>query len=245
MRPLGRPPGRPPGRDTAGRKATGFPLGPGGSGASVPDWVMVQEGVLAAMDLDFVNNRAWVGGKAMPITSVPGLSAARLDSGGVEVLAATPDDLIVNVSAIPSFNAASFSVVAHATCAADAAANYALWGVDDGGADNRHVAFRNTTPRIVGFSGVGGGTDLIVSDTNAAVANGVTFKTAFATAANNLAQSVAGNAAIADTSGAVPTGMTRFTVGRDHATAYWEGKIRRLTYFNVRLSNASLVALST
>jgi hypothetical protein len=98
---------------------------------------------------------------------------------------------------------------------------------------------------MTGFAAVSGTPTLTNTDNTSTVADSTTFKTAWGVAVNNMAFSVKGAAVLTDVSGAMPTGMTTFAVGRDHESAYWEGHILRLTYFNVRLSNAALVTLAT
>jgi hypothetical protein len=204
-----------------------------------PGWVMKSGGVAATMDLDFINDRAWIGGAVFDIVTV--IPDARLEDEGVEVLAATPDDLIIDISDVVGFSSTSGTIITHARAAADAAANYALWGIDDGTGDNRLCQFRNTTPRITGFAAIGGSADLAMTDTKN-ITNGLIFKTAMAWEEDDGAIVVDGGTPATDASGGIPTGATRFVIGRDHNNAYWNRTIQRLTYFNVRLANAELQA---
>jgi hypothetical protein len=73
------------------------------------------------------------------------------------------------------------------------------------------------------------------------------MKVAIAYAADDFAGSVAGGAAMTDASGTLPT-PTRLTLGKignGVASANNRKLIKRIAYFNSRLSNAALVALST
>ena len=62
--------------------------------------------------------------------------------------------------------------------------------------------------------------------------------------ANDFAAAVNGNAAVTDTSGTLPT-VTTLEVGVNQANNYFNGTIKRLTYFPTRRSNADLQVLST
>jgi len=207
---------------------------------AVPSWVMRADGVPATMDLDFVNDRAWLGGVVTDIATV--LAAARLDAEGAEILAATPDDLVIDIGDITGFSETEGTVITHAIAAADAAANYALWGIDDGSADNRLCQFRNTSSQITGFAAIGGSADLAMTVSDATIGNGYALRTAMAWTEDDGAIVVNAGDPATDASGGIPTGATRFTIGRDHDTAYWNEHIRRLTYFNTRLPNSEMQA---
>ena len=70
------------------------------------------------------------------------------------------------------------------------------------------------------------------------------FKLAAAYTVNDFAVSKDGAAVVTDTSGTIPT-PTQITIGTDAAGNYVCGHIARLRYFNTRLLNSQLVALST
>ena len=70
------------------------------------------------------------------------------------------------------------------------------------------------------------------------------FKLAAAYTVNDFAVSKDGAAVVTDTSGTIPT-PTQITIGTDSAGNYVCGHIARLRYFNTRLLNSQLVALST
>ena len=70
------------------------------------------------------------------------------------------------------------------------------------------------------------------------------FKLAAAYTVNDFAVSKDGAAVVTDTSGTIPT-PTQITIGTDAAGNYVCGHISRLRYFNTRLINSQLVALST
>ena len=71
-------------------------------------------------------------------------------------------------------------------------------------------------------------------------------KIAAAYALNDYAVSVAGGAASTDTSGAVPTSLTKLTIGGSviNSASYMNGCIRVFKYYPTRLTNAQLQALT-
>ena len=72
----------------------------------------------------------------------------------------------------------------------------------------------------------------------------VPAKTAFAFKADDFAASVNGSAVLTDTSGTVPT-VAALNLGSGGGSAYLNGHIRSLTYYNTRLPNARLQALTS
>jgi hypothetical protein len=72
-------------------------------------------------------------------------------------------------------------------------------------------------------------------------------KIAAAYALNDYAVSVAGGAVVTDTSGALPTSLTKLTIGGSiiNASAYANGCIRVFKYWPTRLPNATLQSLTT
>jgi hypothetical protein len=72
-------------------------------------------------------------------------------------------------------------------------------------------------------------------------------KIAAAYALNNYAVSVAGGAVATDTSGALPTSLTKLTIGGSivNSSAYMNGCIRVFKYWPTRLPNAQLQSLTT
>lgn len=75
------------------------------------------------------------------------------------------------------------------------------------------------------------------------VAAATFYKMAAAYAANDFAASIAGAAVATDTSGTVPT-VDRMRLGKTPGERYMCGHIKRIRYWNARLSNADLVSLS-
>jgi hypothetical protein len=72
-------------------------------------------------------------------------------------------------------------------------------------------------------------------------------KIAAAYALNDYAVSVAGGAVATDTSGALPTSLTKLTIGGSiiNSAAYANGCIRVFKYWPTRLTNAQLQSLTT
>jgi hypothetical protein len=72
-------------------------------------------------------------------------------------------------------------------------------------------------------------------------------KIAAAYALNDYAVSVAGGAVATDTSGALPSGLTKLTIGGSiiNSAAYMGGCIRVFKYWPTRLTNAQLQSLTT
>jgi hypothetical protein len=228
----------------------GLPLtafGSKGGAADTPDnaapaWVLTVTGTPAILDLDFINDRAWIGGAVVAINDVPGLEAARLDEDGLISEAAEPDTLDILTADILGWSEVAATVVTEATAAANASANYALWGAT-ADSENRWVHYRNTSGAMLGI--VVRASVSTIGLTGATISNGAAVKTAVGIQVNNCAQSINGAAVQTDVSGLLPANLTTFNVGRDHGTANWEGRIARISLFNVRLPNATLVTLAT
>jgi hypothetical protein len=207
-----------------------------------PAWVLVSEGATAILDLDFVNDRAWIGGQQVAITQVSGLAAARLDGSGLLSAAAQPDTLDIATSDIPGWSETQATIVTQASAAANASANYALWGAT-ADSENRWVHYRNTSRQILGIVILSSSSTIGL--TGAAIADSGAVKTAVAIQVNDCAQSINGAAVQTDVSGLLPTNLTSFNIGRDHGAANWEGRIQRISLFNTRLSNTALQVLAT
>jgi hypothetical protein len=82
-----------------------------------------------------------------------------------------------------------------------------------------------------------------LSPTGALIANTVT-KLALAYKANDFAASGNGGAALTDTSGTVPTGLSVVNLGIGIGGGF-SGYLRRITYYPTRLSDAQLQAITT
>lgn len=133
-----------------------------------PSWVRRSDNYTAVFDLEFVNDQSCINETEDDIAAV--LATARLDEDGVEVLWATPDDLVIDIADISNLSESAFTVVTEATCAASHGGNCALWGIqkDD---SNRHTQYRTNVPRIKGFAAVGGAATLTNTDNATSVAD--------------------------------------------------------------------------
>jgi hypothetical protein len=119
-----------------------------------------------------------------------------------------------------------------------------LFSMDDGSINNRIIQFTNTGTNPY-FRVVSGGADqanFIV----ATVSVGVSAKFAAAYQVNDFAASVNGASVAVDTSGNVPTGLTTARIGQNVVSgAYLNGNIARIAYYNRRLANTELTALTS
>lgn len=96
---------------------------------------------------------------------------------------------------------------------------------------------------LISNSSVSGSVTLNPTGTPARSTNAVRVATRFQ--ANNCNMAVNGTACTVDSSGAIPTGLTRFQIGTDHFSANnLTGWIKRIKYFPAFLNDAQLVALT-
>jgi hypothetical protein len=114
--------------------------------------------------------------------------------------------------------------------------------VHDGTANNRIYGYVSTATPVV-FVTTGGVTQATITRPN--VAANVANKMAFAYIENNIALSSNGSAAGTDTSATIPT-VNQLNIGVFIPTSvYLNGHIRAITYYNTRLPDAQLQALTT
>ena len=76
---------------------------------------------------------------------------------------------------------------------------------------------------------------------------GALTKIATAYAVNDFSASRNGGAVVTDSSGALPVSISQLNVGNDPAgvsTQYVDGYIKNVSYYNTRLSNAQLQAIT-
>ncbi|CAB4155016.1 hypothetical protein UFOVP653_59 [uncultured Caudovirales phage] len=109
---------------------------------------------------------------------------------------------------------------------------------------------------LIASNGYGPGVESTIADagvnqavmrSSVALADGLTKKHALAYAANDFAACVNGGAVLTDTSGTVPSGMTRLTLGAQNATVgvnNFTGYIQRIAHHSRRLSNAELQSIT-
>jgi hypothetical protein len=118
--------------------------------------------------------------------------------------------------------------------------SYGIYAADDGTTNNAFPSFYGGTAQAnarVGGAGVFSGQSAALSATPAVL------KIGFAYAASNYAASFNGAAPTTQASGAIPTGLNRLQLGAYNSVAL-NGHIRQIAYYNTRLPNATLQALT-
>lgn len=113
-------------------------------------------------------------------------------------------------------------------------------GASDGSANNRIALYSNVTdPK---FISVAGGSTVADIDAGSITAN-TKFKLIGAYKLNSYAASVNGNAVVEDNVAIVPA-VTKVQIGANQANEYINGTISQFNYYNTRLSNSQLQALT-
>jgi len=115
--------------------------------------------------------------------------------------------------------------------------------INDGSAANRFMLYTDGTLHATGLVTTASSNVAVLTDS--AVTQSVTYKSAMAAAANNYAEVLNNGAAVTSASGAMPSGITSFYVGADRGSGTQNGYIKRIAYWNTRLSNAALGVLTT
>ena len=121
--------------------------------------------------------------------------------------------------------------------------NQRMFSTNDGTANNEFAEYSSTGSNrmIVTSAGVAVATPIGLSPINV----GTIYTAALAAKLNNFAISVNGNAAVTDTSGAMPVAVNRLNLGSNHlGTQILNGHIRFLSYYKIRITNAELQAFS-
>lgn len=103
-----------------------------------------------------------------------------------------------------------------------------LWQVDDGSEDNRLRIERDATGDLHCIVTAGG---VAQADLDlGAVAGGADFSVAFAWASDDFAASLDGAAAVTDTSGSVPSGLTTMRFGHSFTGEHWSSTVKSVLY---------------
>ena len=111
---------------------------------------------------------------------------------------------------------------------------------------NNQIAVSLSSTGFAALSTASGGVFDGLATAVAAITANTSFKAAGAFAANDLALSFNSAAVVTDSALTAPASQTVFNVGSDHAGAnHYNGWIASLTYYPLRLPNATLQALST
>jgi hypothetical protein len=140
----------------------------------------------------------------------------------------------------PWYNATAGTIYAEAVCVVPTSVSFVAQFNDLTTSNFIDGARYQTTLRtLVNTGGVNQST--LIPGTAAGAVN----KTALAYAANDIAMSANGAAALTDTSATIPT-VTRLWLGDDGSGSprYLNGYLRRITYYPVRLTNAQLQNLT-
>jgi len=121
--------------------------------------------------------------------------------------------------------------------------------LDDGTNNNRHFMYHNdaTTDDLRGSVRVSAATTADMGNASGTLLTaGAVFAAAHAYSTNDFAFCRNGGTVYADTSGAVPTGLTTLRVGSQLGTAnFWNGHIRRIRYYDTRIPNDQLQLMTT
>lgn len=142
------------------------------------------------------------------------------------------------------YNESQGTFVAEASQPAVTGANSRILSANDGTV-NESVQVSFLSAGTGGYGEVRDGGSAVVSITNGSFAVGSVAKMAFAVAANNAALSVNSATPTTDATLTMPT-VDRLNIGAHAAAAsILNGHIRRIAYYNTRLPNTTLQALTT
>jgi hypothetical protein len=183
---------------------------------------------------------------AIDITLRIGLPQLELGAFATSVIPTTTTALtrsadVASVNTLsPWYNATAGTIYAEAVCVVPTSVSFVAQFNDLTTSNFIDGARYQTTLRtLVNTGGVNQST--LIPGTAAGAVN----KTALAYAANDIAMSANGAAALTDTSATIPT-VTRLWLGDDGSGSprYLNGYLRRITYYPVRLTNAQLQNLT-
>jgi len=207
--------------------------------------------VATLYELSFVQFN--LSGAAIDITLRIGLPQLELGAFATSVIPTTTtaltrsqDRAVVNTLA-PWYNSVAGTIYAEfAVTQPSSGANQFLASVSDNSYNNQIGDFISTTGFAAISTASGGVFDGLASTAIVVSANTVA-KFAGAYAANNLAACKDGGTVATDATATIPSGMTRFDLGSDHAgfNSVKAGYLRRITYYPRRLTNADLQAITT
>jgi len=151
------------------------------------------------------------------------------------------DAVSMTVASISGFSATAGTAYEQAT-SINLSNNGGVWTFDNGTSDERLQRWRFGTSSVKTVSD--GGVN-ILNDTGGTLANGATYKHAWAFASGDFAWSLDGGVVGTSVAVGFPTVTTlRFGVDSVGSTI-WNSYIKRFAYWNTRLNNAALQALTT
>jgi hypothetical protein len=121
--------------------------------------------------------------------------------------------------------------------------NQTVWSLNDGTASNEIFIYRSGGGNDGRFAVLTSGAGQADIDTGPNLTQNTVYKLAGAYKLNDLAASISGLAAVTDASGTIPT-VSAMQIGAGRFATAFNGHIRRIAYYPVRLSNAQLPALT-
>lgn len=163
---------------------------------------------------------------AFPVPYVPTTSATVVRNADNMVIAGT--------DFTDFYNPVEGTIYAEVTTPSSGVGFPAIFQVDDGSSNNRHVCYYSSG-NLSYFVAAGG---VSVASPTRAVAGGTKIKVAVFFSVNNFNIYVDGVGGTLDSSGALPTGLNRIKVGAGDGA--WNGHIRRLIYFPKALDATTL-----
>jgi hypothetical protein len=138
------------------------------------------------------------------------------------------------------YNQTAGTIVASTLISAKSPSSYGIYAFDDGTTNNAFPSFY--TGQAQANARVGGST-VFTSTSPVIGSNPVAFNQAFAYATTDYAASFNGGTSTTQASGATPSGLNRLQLGA-YNSQFLNGHIRQIVYFNTRLPNAQLEALT-
>jgi len=179
------------------------------------------------------------GGTGTVIAGMTSLTATSAPVPYVPTSSATvtrnADSMIVSGTDFSNFfNSVEGTIYAEVTTPLSGVGFSAIFQIDDGSNNNRHVCYYNSG-NLSYFVAAGG---VSVASPTRAVAGGTKIKVAVFFSANNFNIYVDGVGGTLDSSGALPTGLSRIKVGAGDGA--WNARIRRLIYWPKALTAAEL-----
>lgn len=163
------------------------------------------------------------------------------------VTRASESTLMTGVSFSDWFNQSHGTIVVEAVLS-NLLSNRGMYGISDGTTQNEFFGYVSGSGNI--FNEVRSG-NVFQGDNlmSGVVSSGISFKTARAYAANDLMAATNGALSTADTTATMPVGVDRLTIGHRADTPNngfkFNGHIRRLQYYNTRLTNSELQRLTS
>lgn len=159
-------------------------------------------------------------------------------------VARTADSCIRTLGSEFSATAGTIVLAGRTSGGQDAGAGQTIIEIDDTTSNERHTITRAATADTVRYNVFDGGV-LQSTMESATLGNSTAFKSSFAWALNDIAQSTNGGTVTTDTSATLPTVTQLVLAGPGgNGNSFMNGHIRRFDYYPTRLSNAFLQSAS-